>query len=165
MQTYIERMSDSNQNYCPYLLEEHLMIGDKIYQEGINVEENEKSNRFLQGSLDEKRRYALLDLQFWLNSVDLRKACKANYSTVIYFYSQFNRTAEQDLQDRTLLDFKSDCGDQVIYITFPADMNIATINMVKSIYNITSVPAGIIDESKVMYAPITKEDLKNYVKC
>lgn len=147
LQSYIQELSDNKSSYCSFLLEENLKAGDKIYEEGSRVEEYEKANRFTPSLIVEKERYALLDLQFWLNSIDLKKLCNGNYSTVIYFYSQYNKTTEQGFQDRVLFDLKQKCGPQIIYITFPADMGITTIEVVKKIYNIQKIPAVLINES------------------
>ena len=165
-QSYIQRLSDGNKtSYCQLLLAENLRAGDRIYEEGSKVEEYEKTNRFTPSLVLEKERYALLDLQFWLNSIDLKSVCNANYSTVIYFYSQYNKTIEQGYEDRVLWELKQKCGPQIIYITFPSDMEIATIGIIKSIYNITRTPAVMINESVVLYSPITMSDMEKYVKC
>jgi len=164
LQSYLK--SSSNLTYdCSYLLNQNLLIGDKIYGEGLKIEAYEAANSLTSSLLLEKKRYALLDLQFWLNSIDLKKICNANYSTLIYFYSQYNKTSEQNFQDRTLFDFKQKCGPKVIYITFPADLNISTIDVIKDIYNITKIPAILINESLVLYSPQTIDDLENYLKC
>jgi hypothetical protein len=166
LQSFIQRISDDNStSYCEFLLEENLKAGDKIYKEGSLVEEYEKTNRFTPTLVLEKERYALLDLQFWLNSIDLKRICNANYSTVIYFYSQYNRTVEQNFQDRVLWELKQKCGPQIIYITFPADMDITTIEVIKNVYNITTVPSVLINESLVLYSPVTLRDLENFVVC
>jgi len=165
LQSYIQRMSDNKSFYCEFLLEENLKSGDNIYEEGSKVEEIEKINRFTPTIIIEKERYALLDLQFWLNSIDLKKICNASYSTVIYFYSYYNKTVEQGFQDRVLWELKQKCGSQIIYITFPADMEISTVEVVKKIHNIQKVPAILINESLVLYSPITLKELENYVKC
>jgi len=166
LQSYIQRLSDGNStSYCGFLLEENLKAGDKIYKEGSMVEEYEKTNRFTPTLILEKERYALLDLQFWLNSIDLKRICNANYSTVIYFYSQYNRTVEQGFQDRVLWELKQKCGPQIIYITFPADMEITTIEVIKSVYNITRTPSILINESLVLNSPVTLRDLESYVIC
>jgi hypothetical protein len=104
-------------------------------------------------------------LQFWLNSIDLKRVCNASYSTVIYFYSHYNKTTEQGFQDRVLLDLKERCGPQIIYITFPSDMGITTLDVIKDIYSIKKVPAILINESLVLYSPQTMRDLENYIKC
>jgi len=166
LQSYIQRLSDGNStSYCGFLLEENLKAGDKIYNEGSMVEEYEKTNRFTPTLVLEKERYALLDLQFWLNSIDLKRICNANYSTVIYFYSQYNRTVDQSFQDRVLWELKQKCGPQIIYITFPADMDITTIEVIKNFYNITKTPAVLINESVVLYSPVTLRELEEHIVC
>jgi hypothetical protein len=165
LQSYMKRFSNNITPYCGFLLDENLRIGDRIYAEGLKVEEYEAANRFAPFFLTEKKRYALLDLQFWINSIDLKRLCDANYSTVIYFYSQFNKTIEQRFQDRVLWDLKQKCGPKIIYITFPVDLNISTIEMIKDIYNIRKTPSILIDESLLLEGPISLRELEKYVKC
>lgn len=165
LQSFTQRMIDNKSLDCSILLRENLIAGDKIYQEGQKVEEYEKANRFTPTIFVEKERYALLDLQFWLNSIDMKKICNASYSTVIYFYSQNNKTVEQGFQDKVLLDLKEKCGPQIIYITFPSDMGITTLNVIRDIYNIEKLPAIMINESMVLYSPISTRELEKYVKC
>jgi hypothetical protein len=164
MQSYIQKLSNST-DYCSFLLDENLKVGDRIYDEGLKVEEYEDSNRFASLFIVEKERYALLDLQFWLNSIDLKELCDGNYSTVIYFYSQYNNTPEQNFQDRVLWDLKQECGPKIIYITFPVDINVATIDVIKKIYNIEKVPSVLINEKTLLESPITLREIEDYVKC
>ena len=165
LESFTQRMIDNKSLNCELLLKQNLIAGDRIYQEGTKVEEYEKTNRFTPTLIIEKERYALLDLQFWFNSIDLKKLCNANYSTVIYFYLQYNRTVEQGFEDRVLFDLKEKCGPQIIYITFPADMNITTIEVIKNVYNINKLPAILINESVVLYTPSTMREIEKYVKC
>ena len=165
LQSFTQRMIDNKSLDCNILLRENLIAGDKIYKEGQKVEENELANRFTPTIFVEKERYALLDLQFWLNSIDMKKLCNASYSTVIYFYSQYNKTVEQGFQDKVLLDLKEKCGPQIIYITFPSDMGIITLEVIKDIYEIKKLPAIMINESIVLYSPINMRELEKYVKC
>jgi len=164
MQSYIQKFSNRT-DYCDFLLEENLNVGNKIYQEGLIVEEYENTNRFASSLMLEKERYALLDLQFWINSIELKNLCNGNYSTVIYFYSQYSKTAEQKFQDRVLWDLKQKCGPKIIYITFPADMNISTIEVVKNIYGIDKIPSILINEDILLNSPVTLGNIENYVKC
>jgi hypothetical protein len=165
LQSFTQRMIDNKSLDCDILLKENLIAGDKIYEEGQKVEEYEKANRFTPTIFVEKERYALLDLQFWLNSIDLKRVCNASYSTVIYFYSHYNKTTEQGFQDRVLLDLKEKCGPQIIYITFPSDMGIITLNVIRDIYNIEKLPAIMINESIVLYSPTSTGELEKYIKC
>jgi hypothetical protein len=165
MQSFTQEMIDNKSLNCNILLKENLIAGDKIYQQGQKVEEDEKANMFTPTIIVEKERYALLDLQFWLNSIELKKICNASYSTVIYFYSQYNKTVEQGFQDKVLFDFKEKCGSQIVYITFPSDMGITTLDTIKSIYSIDKLPAILINESLVVYSPVSMGELEKYVKC
>jgi hypothetical protein len=164
MQSYIQKFSNRT-DYCGFLLQENLKVGDKIYDEGLKVEEYENTNRFASDLIIEKTRYALLDLQFWINSIDLKEQCNGNYSTVIYFYSQYNRTPEQNFQDRVLWDLKQKCGSKIIYITFPADIGITTIEVIKNIYGIESVPSILINEETLLNSPVTLREIEDYVSC
>jgi hypothetical protein len=164
MQSYIQKFSNRT-DYCGFLLQENLKVGDKIYDEGLKVEEYENTNRFASDLIIEKTRYALLDLQFWINSIDLKEQCNGNYSTVIYFYSQYNRTPEQNFQDRVLWDLKQKCGSKIIYITFPADIGITTIEVIENIYGIESVPSILINEETLLNSPVTLREIEDYVSC
>jgi hypothetical protein len=164
LQSYIQKFSNITP-HCEFLLDENLKLGDKIYAEGLRIERYEETNRFAPFFDLEKKRYALLDLQFWINSIDLKKLCNADYSTVIYFYSQYSETAEQGFQDKVLLDLKQKCGPQIIYITFPADMEISTIEIIKNIYNIEKIPSILINESILLSSPVSMGGLEKYIKC
>lgn len=150
---------------CDFLLKENHNLGDKIYAEGLKIEEYEKANRFIPSLLLEKKRYALLDLQFWINSIELKKLCNANYATIIYFYSHYEKTAEQKLMENLLWEFKQKCGPKTIYITLPVDLDISTINTIKNNYNITKTPSLLINETVVIKGLTTMEELKEYVEC
>lgn len=166
LQSYNQKFSENITEYCEFLLDENLKIGDKIYEEGLKVELHEDSNRFTMSEfILEKRRYALLDLQFWINSIELKNLCNANYSTVVYFYSQFNKTVEQKFQGRVLWDLKQKCGSDIIYITFPVDLDISTLNVIRNIYDIEAIPSILINGSVILESPVSMTELEEYVKC
>lgn len=150
---------------CNYLTEENRMIGDRIYSEGLKIERYEGANKLTDAILTEKKRYALLDLQFWENSISIKKKCGPEFSTVIYFYSQYNKTNEQKTMDRVLGDFKQRCGRATIYITFPSDMGLASIGLIEKTYNITGIPSVLINEQTVLSGEASMEELNNYAKC
>lgn len=164
LQSYLQ--TSQNLTYdCNFLLDQNLLIGDKIYNEGLRIEAYENVNRFTSDLLVEKQRYALLDLQFWRNTIDLKKLCSGNYSTVIYFYSQYNKTAEQEFQDRALFDLKQQCGPNIVYITFPADIGLSTLELVKNVYNIRKIPSILINETLLLETPVTLQQIEDFVKC
>ncbi len=161
---YVEASSLTNES-CDLLAEENRILGDRIYSQGLKIEKYEGANKLTDSLLTEKKRYALLDLQFWQNSIQIRNMCNSPFSTVIYFYSQYNSTSGQKTMDRVLGNFKQRCGDATIYITFPVDMDLASIDIISKTYNITKIPSVLINEQTVLSGEASTEELNNYAHC
>lgn len=160
-----EYMANASESECEYLVEENRKLGDRIYSEGLKIETYENANKLTDAILTEKKRYALLDLQFWKNSIEIRKMCGQEFATVIYFYSQFNKTVDEKLMDRILWDFKQRCGRATIYITFPADMGLSSINLIRSLYNLTETPSVLINEKTLLTGAVSLDELNRYAGC
>ena len=58
---------------CNSYLEANLDFNYNIYQEGLKIEQIESINRFSESTIFEKQRYALLQLQFWINSIKIKQ--------------------------------------------------------------------------------------------
>ncbi len=160
-----EYITNASESECEYLIEENRNLGDRIYGEGLKIETYENANKLTDAILTEKKRYALLDLQFWKNSIEIRKRCGSEFATVIYFYSQFNSTADQKLMDRILFDFKQRCGAATVYITMPSDMDLSSVNLIKTYYNITKIPSVLINEKTPLTGVASLDELNRYAKC
>lgn len=166
LESFMKEFATNDTEYCEFLFDENLKIAERIYEEGLEVEKYEESNRFVMSDfIREKRRYALLDLQFWVNTINLKERCGSDFSTVVYFYSQYNKTSEQKFQDKVLWDMKQRCGPKMIYITFPMDLEISTLDFVKKIYDIDKIPSILIDESVFLESPVSMTDLEKYLIC
>jgi len=144
-----EFAANASAGECGSLMDENRNLGDRIYSDGLKIETYENANKLTDAILTEKKRYALLDLQFWQNSIEIKKKCGPEFSTVIYFYSQYNITADQKIMNGILFDFKQRCGPATVYITLPVDMYLSSINLIKGLYNITQTPSVLINENRV----------------
>ena len=84
----------------------------------ISKEQYEEMNRFSSQLILEKKRYALLQLQFWFNSINLRKSCDLNYNTVVYLYSHYDESLviNQKIQSAALLELKEKYGPDMMLI-------------------------------------------------
>lgn len=140
-----------NGGLCNSALKGNLEFNEKIYEEGQKIENYEKVNRFAPKLITEKKRYALLQMQFWLNSIELKERCNYNYSTVVYLYSHYNESLsrEQKVQGAALYQLKEEYGGDMMLIPMPADMGLTSIDLVKNEYKIKKLPAIIINEEKV----------------
>jgi hypothetical protein len=164
---YFEKLG---KDYCDIALGQNLEYNSKIYKEGLEIEECEDSNRFT-SQLDitqEKRRYTLLQTQFWFNSIELKQNCNFTYHNVVHLLEKGENTAEetsQKAQSAVLLDLKEICGNKIMLIPLSADLDLMVIDTVAKKYNITEYPAIIIDETFVFQGLTSIDKLQEIVQC
>ena len=151
---------------CQSALKANLDFNDKIYSQGAEIEKLEQVNRFAPNVLQEKKRYALLQLQFYLNALELKEKCNFNYTTAVYFYSHYDKTLEQaqNAQSAVLVDLIHQCKDFTV-VPLPIDLQISSIDFIKSKYNVSKAPSILVDEEKVLEGLQTKAALKSAVAC
>lgn len=157
----------NNPESCESAIKSNLDFNDKIYKQGIEIERRENVEKFTPEIVSEKTRYALLQLQFWFNSINLKETCNASYNSIVYFYSYFNDNVkiDQKIQSTILSDVKEDCGDKLILVPLPFDLNISTIEFIKSNYKIDSAPSLLINENTVLKGIQNKEEILKFITC
>jgi hypothetical protein len=165
MQSLYYQVFRNSSNFCEPAIEENLKFADKVYAEGIKLEQYERVNKLTPSLVTDKRRYVLLKLQFWLNCIELKRACNANYTNLVYFYSHYNTTMEDYVQSAALSDFKKECGRNIMLIPLPTDLNITTIDILKEQYNITVTPTLLIDEEEKVTGLVGADALREHVRC
>lgn len=153
--------------FCPTAIQANINFSQRILNEGLRIERYERANIFTSEILLQKERYVLLQLQFWSNAVELREKCNATHTTILYFYSQFDESLRQqeDLQSAVLIDMINTCKEKLMVSPIPIDMNIGTVDMIKSKYNVTKAPSILINESILLEGLQSRADLENYIKC
>ncbi len=154
--------------FCDSAAKSNADFSYKIYQEGLELEKAEAVNRFSAQLIDQKKRYTLLQLQFWLNSVYLKDKCGKNYATVLYFYSQYNQEVsnDQNVQSRVILDLINKCGpEKLLSAPIPIDLDIGMVNLLKEKYGIAKTPSILINEKTLLEGLQSKEDLEKLVDC
>jgi len=159
LQNLYYQYSNKTNNFCNSAIEANFLFSDKVYEEGKKIEYYESSGMLTDSLLQEKKRYALLQLQFWLNSIYLRKVCDADYITLLYFYSHYDESLKpiQKVESIVLMELKEKYGRQLLLVPLPMDLDINTIEMLKIQYNITKAPAILINE-KVKFEGLTSKD-------
>ncbi len=155
----------NSSNFCGPAIEENLKFADRIYEDGVRIEQYEKINKLTPSLITEKTQYILLKLQFWLNSIELKKTCNANYINLVYFYSHYKGTIQESVQGAVLLDLKNKCGRNLMLIPLPLDLNITTIDIIKEQYGIEKTPTILIDENIKLEGFQTKNELEKYITC
>ena len=149
--------------FCEAAIKENLKFSDKIYEQGLKLERYENANRLTSEMKYEKLRYALLKLEFWLNSISLKQKCKTDYSNIVYFYANHPSIIEraaQDSQSVILKNLKDKHASKIMLIPLPLDTDIATINIIKQTYSITEPPTILIDEKMKLEGVQSLESLE-----
>ena len=135
--------------FCDFAIKENLEFADKVYNEGLRIESYDKAS-FLTDDLElEKKKYALLKVEFWLNSIVLKERCEAEYVNLVYFFAndpEFEIESEQSTQSEILKDLKEKYGKDLMLIPLPIDMDISIINIMKGTYDISKTPTILINE-------------------
>ncbi len=137
---------------------------DKIYSEAVNLEEYDSASKFRDSMKILHKRYDLLRMILWSESMNLRERCNNDFHTVVYFYSyqseDVDLRAKQLFYSRLLADLKSEHPDEVLLIPIAADMDLASVNLVMEKYGIENIPSILIDEKTIIEDIITLEDLE-----
>lgn len=165
LQTMYYTVFKNSSNFCEPAIEENLKFADKVYEEGLRIEQYEKINKLTPSLITEKTRYVLLKLQFWLNCIELKRTCNANYTNLVYFYSHYKGTTQERVQGALLLDLKKECGRNLMLIPLPVDLNITTIDIIKKQYNIERTPTILINENIKLEGLQTRKELEKYIRC
>jgi hypothetical protein len=157
------------QDFCDKALNLNLLFNEKIYKRGIEIENAVLANKFAPEMREELKKYTLMQAQFWLNSIDLKKKCNFTYHTVVHL-QMFNPPTPQDVVDNKaqaniMLKLKEECGNKIMLIPLYADLNLTTIDAILVNYNVKKLPAVIVDETHLFQGLTQLDTLKNYVGC
>ena len=134
---------------CEAAIEENIFFADRIYEQGIKLQKYEDANQLSEKMLTEKKKYALLKTEFWINSIILKEKCNAEYKNIVYFFKNepsMTEEEEQRVQSVVLKNVKDKYGRDVMLIPLPFDLGISTINIMKDTYRIEKAPSILIDE-------------------
>jgi hypothetical protein len=167
MSLYYQQRAAFDGTFCTSALEANMGFNDRIYKQGLEIDRFEQVNRFAPELLQAKKRYAMLQLQFWLNSIALKQACNASYSTVVYFYNHYdqNIAAQQRAQSEVLTELKNKCGADMLLVPLPLDLGISTISMIAAQYNVTGAPNLLVNEKYVFNGLTGKSTLQQLLPC
>ena len=155
---------------CRHAIDANLEYNDRIYREGLKIESYEAVNKFSPGMLTERKKYALAQFQFWLNSMRIKDSCKSDYDVLLHLWRYDTKDYQnieipQKVQSAVLLELKEKCGRKLMLSNTPVDINLISVALVTKNYNITRMPAIIINKDIVLQGLQNMSELEKYVKC
>lgn len=150
---------------CEEAVRNNIVFADKIYFEAIQLSKYEDSNKFTNSLILQHKRYDLLRILLWMNSMKIKEQCgnKVNYINVVYFYEykepDLNKKAKQAIFSKVLEEIKENYKDKVILIPIAGDLDITSLNLLKSEYNIGELPCVLINEEVKITKLETSEEI------
>lgn len=152
---------------CEAAIDENIVFADRIYEQGIRLQRYEDANQLSEKLLNEKKRYALLKTEFWINSIILKEKCDAPYKNVVYFFKNEPSLAEREsqrVQSIVLMNLKQKYGPDIMLIPISFDLNISTIEIMKKTYGIKNAPTILIDEKIKLEGVKKQEEIEKYIQ-
>lgn len=135
-------LTGDSAEFCPVYVEELSSIDAQTEQLGYMLSYMEDQKGTSDPAL--KKKYFMLEATAFLLSQKVSEKCGANYSTILYFYSNSNCT-DCNAQGRELLEVKKKLGEKVRIYSFDGDLGSSIANALKSKYGARSYPSIVIN--------------------
>ena len=162
-------ISLSNLN-CKSAIQENLAFANKIYDEAKLLDRYEVASRISDALILRHKKYDLLRIQLWINSIMIKEKCNSSLHNVVYLYEYgsgeiaIEQKAKQSAFSRFLGELKEKHGDSILLIPIAGDIDFGSIKMLRENYNITILPAVLIDEKFKIESIDELKDIEKYVK-
>lgn len=164
----LNNLIDLNHSECSVLKSSLLLFADRTYEESKIIDYYESSGKITDNLMMAHKRYDMLRTLLWIDSIKVHEKCGGDFSTVVYLYEyngeDLNQKAEQNVWSKILFDLKQEEGDNIILIPIAANMDLTSLDVLLSKYDILEYPAVIINDKQVVSDLSSVEDLKAYLK-
>lgn len=167
-QIKLDTLSDEINFNCENAKKNIFNFADQIYLDASKFEEDDAQSKLTNNQRDIlHRRYDLLRLKLWRESLKLRNKCNESFHTVLYLFDYSSPDVDIKSQQRVLslvlLDVKYEYPEEILLLPVAANLNLGSVDMVKEEYNISKSPSIIIDNSLVIDSLITSEELEKMI--
>ena len=109
-----------------------------------------------------KKEYMLNEIRYWLLAQQMKQECGADVVSILYFYAKDENCGDCSTQGYILTSLKNRFEDKLLIFSLDSEFDESMIKILNNVYNITRVPALII-ESKKFEGLITKEKLSEII--
>jgi len=97
--------------------------------------------------LDQKKQYALLEIQHFLTIKDYSERCNKKIDLLLFFYSNSKEYGEEAKNIGKILDkVKSERDRKVMVYSFDYDLDMDIVKFMKILYNVTSPDTIVVNE-------------------
>ncbi len=152
---------------CGTAVKENIAFGDRVYEEAKVLDRQKQANKLTEDIVYQHKKYDVLRMIFWLNSISIKERCNSSYHNVVYLYQytspSLDKKAEQGVISDVLRDLKEKYGSDIMLIPLAADNNITSVKLLMSYYNISSLPTILIDEKIKFEGLPTLDELEKVI--
>ena len=152
---------------CEDLKESSFSFADRIYEEALLLEDYEYAGKLNPGFLLVHKKYDLLRTFLWINTIKNFEKCDKNFNLVIYLYElnteNLVEKAEQTVWSKILFDLKLKHKENVLLIPIAVDSNVSSLTSLLNRFEISSFPAIILNEKKVITEISSLEDIEPFL--
>jgi hypothetical protein len=113
-----------------------------------------------------KKRYTLLNLEFWTQLTNLQKTCGYDATTLLYFYTvDPNRPCNECIAQGLVLDaLKERAPDRVMVFAIDYNLDLGIVRTLIATYNITRAPSIVVDGKQVIGGFTDRAALEMHLK-
>ena len=158
----LNKLVGSGEVSCEELVKSDKELLDKVYAEARLLTQYEESGKLTDQVKNLHLKYDVLRTYLWITSVEIKKECQTNLSTIVYLYNHgekdLTNKAKQVVWSKLLLEIK-EVSPNVVLIPIAADSNLVSLNAMTDSYNLTSFPVVIVNEKDVFYEIPPKEKI------
>ncbi len=152
---------------CDESIESTFNFADRIYSEAQKLEKYDSSNKFKSTLKILHKKYDLLRLMLWTESIKLKEKCDNRFHTVIYFFEynaeSIDIKSKQSFYGRILIDLKEKYPEKVLLIPIASNLELESINLSLKSFNIKESPAILIDEKHLITDISTFEEIEKLI--
>ena len=150
-------------NKCEFMQLKVNDLKEELKQVGVDLSNYGGKSFFKKKDFDYlKRKYFLLELNFYNLIEKLNKECGKSYIPIIFFYETDDYPSERQ---GYILDDVSKLDEKVIVLSFDKDYpDEPLLNLLKLKYNITKVPTTIIDNKLIYDSIVYSEQIKAVIR-
>jgi hypothetical protein len=159
-----------NESACDSAVKQNFEFADQVYDKGLLLEKYEESSQLTTDFALEKKKYVLLKLELWMNSLILKEKCGSLFDTVVYFYqgnpstTSLTTRSQQQVISSVLKQVKEDKGNKIILLPIAGDLDLNAVKLQRDVYNITSLPSILINEKVLFEGYADKDNIESYLR-
>lgn len=151
---------------CEFLIESNLNFADKIYDEAVLLENYENAKKITNGIELAHKKYDLLRVFLWTDSIKILEKCGRSFSSVVYLYDtepeNLEKKATQGVWSKILYDLKQKKNNEIVLIPIGVDGELESVNLMAKRFGVKEFPVVIINNEHIITELSSLEELEKY---